>query len=563
MNVLRGKVMGFKGSFIKPIAQGLLLLGATLGLSNQAVSSQPDHSYVVSVRNYQGEKLCNGVYIGGNQVMLYSGCETSPFPWLTIPPGDGDIPIGIGDITITPSPIGFTSLISLSTVPLAPMAAMDVLTTPIDYSDDEYPITFGGLNSPTQVVFTDENGIELPPSIIKRRVKNPYTGAQTVVALRTVPEGVRALPLASLEQIEILESQDGYPVQIISRDASGQIDIENRELLDYSHCQTTWPFFVEGVVTKQDPLRRNICLSNTSPTCWLPSQDVITYGAPIVATLENGNNIVVGHKTSSCQKYPSASDHQRWANLMDLKAQGLQVAMAYDLGERDKLERPKLDITFFNESADQSFDISNVQLFLADGFELQRNNCDMLEPGDSCTAKLKVDVSDSVMLKDMLTLTVNDREAGIYTAVQGIAYRFIKGDKEALWEMNGWKKKGLFRSGVYTNPEISSSPRMKRTRNIIDPKSMTIVYRLSGDSIYGAAVHVLKQEMFNTTTIYGLISVSNNLPGTNGEWVSKTIDVPVPGSYSIEINRMAYPVDEADEFNLEIAKICFGDNCQQ
>ncbi len=552
MNALRGKDMGFKRSFIKPIAQGLLLLGASLGLSTQALSSEQDHSYLVSVQDYQGEKLCSGVYIGGNQIMLNSSCENSSSPWLGVPSGGTGLSIDSGG-----------AIISQPTIGLASLEPGDLSEVPIDYSDDEYPFMINGPGTPSQIIFTNKDGLELSPALIKRRVKNPYSGAQTIVAIRTVPEGIRALPLASLEQIEILESQDGYPVQIISRDASGQIDIENRELVAYSNCQSSWslPILVEA--SQQDPLRRNICLSNTSPTCWLPSQDVITYGSPIVASLADGNNVVVGHKVSSCQKYPSASDHQRWANLMDLKAQGLQVAMAYDLGERDKLERPKLEITFFNESADQSFDISNVQLLFAGGFELLSNNCEMLEPSDSCSAKLKVDVSDSISLKDMITLTVNNQQAGIYAAVQGIAHRFINGDMDVLWKMNGWKKKGFFRSGVYTNPDISPSPSMKRTRNIIDPKSMTIVYRLSGDSVHGGFVHLMKQEMYNTTSLLLLNSVSTNLPGTNGEWVTKTIDISVPGSYSVEINRMLYLTTEADEFDMEIAKICFGDDCQQ
>ncbi len=569
--------MSLKRSLIKPMVNGLLLLGASLGLSAQAVSSEPDHSYVVSVQDFQGVKLCNGVYIGGNQIMLYSGCQTSSFPGVGIPLEGGVLPISSGDPIVNQGLIGSVSIptstpdaisnsmsssASLTPASSLPIGLGDILSTPFDYSDDEYPYMINGTGMPSHIVFTDKNGVELPAVSIKRRVKNPYTGAQVIVAIRTVPEGVRALSLASLEQLESLENLDGYPVQIVSRDASGQLDIEERELVAYSNCQSSFPFPFEDIATAPDPLRRQICLSLDNPFCGFSGQDNTTYGAPIVARLDNGNDVVVGYKSSSCQQYPSASDHQRWANLMDVKSQGLQVAMAYDLGERDKLERPKLDITFFNESADQSFELSNVQLLLSNGFELISNSCNTLEPGESCKAKLNVDVSDSVSLKNMLTLTVNDKPAGVYAAVQGIAHRFIKGDMGILWKMNGWKKKGFFGSGVYTNADISRSPSMKRTRNLINPKSMTVVYRLTGDSTHGGFVHLMKQEMNNTSVLYMLNSVSTNLPGTDGHWVTKTIEIPVPGSYSVEINRMLYPVNEADEFDMEIARICFGDDCQ-
>jgi hypothetical protein len=582
------------GNLVKPITSGLLLLGAVISSSahSQEAVAEPDYSYVVNVQDYNGQDLCNGVYLGGNVVMLHSGCETNSFPFpIPIEPGQPPIDITPGDgtpIDLDGTPIQVNQAtvngVTLSAKEIAAAYASEgfvsntsaslMLIDPgapdFDYSDDEYGFSIIGPGQPSQVIFTDRNGVQHPAVRIKRRMANPYNNARDLVAVETVPDDVSNIALASLDQIEAMETQDEYPLTLVTRGIDGKVTTESRHLANYEECNS-FPFPLPIDQDAQDPLNRNVCIKGAPIFCGigLPggSSPAIEpeLGAPFIGQLASGESVVVAQRTASCDRYPAASNHQHWANTTHFKTLGLQTAVAYDLGERDVLERPYLNVLINNESADQKFDVFNAALFKDDGFDIVSNSCGTLEPGDSCVIKLRADVSDAVSMKNLLTLEVNGENAGIYTKVDGVAHRFVKGDQGALWKMKGWKVAGfgLFGKSIYTNAEITRSPSITRTRYEVNPESVTITYKLEGQSTFGAALFTARQQMGATGMTGFLNSGLYTLPGTDGEWVTKTFDLPEPGAYSISVTRFIYPVNEADEFDMSIKEICFGNECSQ
>lgn len=566
--------MLLNGNIAKPIAGGLLLLGTIFhpSVSAQNAVTEPDYSYVVTIQDYYGKSLCNGAYVGGNQVLLYDNCRVDliPFP---LPLGSEANPVEVNGEPVQVNQTLVEGMqVSADLMGSNASASASMMIDPgapdFDYSDDEYSFYLAAPGYPYKVVFTDREGVSQEPVQIKRWVGNPYNGSRAMVAVNTVPDNVSSITVASLDQIEQMETQEQYPLILVSRDLDGQITEEKRRLEPFENCST---FPIPIVVSEQDALNRNVCIKGAPVSCGItlpgdPNAPVDeTLGASFIAQLENGDSVLVAQRTPSCDIHPAASNHKRWVGTSHFKSLGLQMAVAYDLGERDAIERPLVNVKLYNESAEQKFDVSDIEFLREDGFNVIGSNCSTLEPGDGCVIKVSANTSDAVTVKNQLMLNINGEDAGIYTNVDGIAHRLLKGDPGSLWKMKGWKTSsfGLFGQSIYTNAQITKNPLIERTRNVLNPSSITVNYKMEGDSQLGASLAVTREQMGATHQVFNLLGGDTyTLPGTNGEWVTKTFDINQPGAYSVSIGRFIYITSEEDEFDMAIKSICFDNECE-
>lgn len=569
--------MSLLRSVIKPIASGMLILGSTAAMHSNA--DEPDYSYLVSVQGSQGQQLCNGVYVGDNRVLYSQDCgyggmiisgPTTPVPLTTVTTQGqldlsalSDDDVIINGVKVSPAD------------PSIVIEPSDTVLTPAQLPSDTDGLNGGSFNGddltinptpsplppifqhrPHQVVFTAENGIEHPPVLITKKYQHPYSGREILAEVVSVPDNITPIALASNKLIDEYESTSTeLAVQIVSRTKEGNIGIDERVLKAPEHCAP--PIEIPGV-NYSDPLARKLCLEDNGQMCVIDLENQ-NLGAPVVVKTSDGKPLMLGQKITDCNSSAAVSNYLSWINLVKHKQEGLSVAAAYDLGERDVIERPQINITISNLSNEKSFDVFNPELFLAEGFSIQSSNCVTLLPGEQCTISMDADISGGLSYNDILNFNVNEQTAGTYVSVKGVSHTFIKGDSGTLWKMQGWKKSGFgFGGTIKAVGDSYDWAYVKRTRTVVDPKSVTITYKSSVYNLFDALeLHIQRVGLRSSVNYAQKI----RLKGTVGEWETVAFPIDEPGTYNFMILKSEMSPLTGGVFDAEISSICFGEDC--
>ncbi|GAA3930571.1 hypothetical protein [Litoribacillus peritrichatus] len=507
---------------VEPFAIGLVMLGS-VGLVQ---AQENNHTYLVSVQDSTGEHLCNGSYIGDNQILMSPDCrdQTTYFPTPIPIPSQNTASIDGNNITPTPVPI---------------------------------PIPLPGI--PTQVSFNLPDGSQSLPQQINQTKTHPYSGDQLIAVVDDIPEGLESLTLASDELIKKLENNGQVEVTVVGRYYNTTIDEIGEKAFRVGSADEC-PTFTS------DPLAKRLCLIDTEdtpfPTCTLDPTNKST-GAPVV--YDSGNDkFLLGYKKKTtnfledCNHWAASSRYLNWLNLTDAKQAGLSIATAYDLGERPINERTNVSITIQNQSDEQSFDISNPGFVLGSYYTVSRNNCQTLQPGDSCEIKVYGKPVVPIKQEDLLTFDINGETAGTYVVSSSIANHYIRSDRQSRWSMKGWSKSGndIF-GNISFKSTITKQPALIRDKHVVDPKSISITYRATGTNQWLMTVGMTRMGLFGDA---GVLTPVNMLPGTGDQWVTKTFEVLEPGTYQASISQGSNILGStAEPFGIEISDICFND----
>ena len=562
------------------LTSGLLMLGSVGVTQAQADES---YSYLVSVQDYTGEHLCNGSYIGGNQILFSPDCQSYnliPFP-INSPPASGPLALDNSSVVIdgvatTSMPDVEPGVYSSSTSTLSsatlPDTGLIINGVPINSLPDGgiiggSPIDGGVIipgpfpipNYPVQVVFNLADGTQSVSYPISQRMTHPFSGDDLIATVNSVPEGVEALTLASDALLDKLEAGQDIEVKVVGRyysDYTGEIGSKVFNIAPVSECQNL----------TDNPLARRLCLvaqvSDPFPSCTIDVANKST-GAPIV--YEAGSEtILLGYKkrttnfVEDCNNWAAVSQYIPWKNLMDAKQSGLSVATAYDLGERPLREPTKLTVTFTNHSADQKFDIFNAGFVKGDHFRVSSSTCHTLLPSEDCTVSVYAKPQATIKYEDLLTFEVNGEVAGSYVVASAVGQHMFKGDRDSRWEMRGWVKSHNSYSGsVIADGNIMQQPTLKRNKYVLNPNNITVTYRAAGTNDWLMFLNVNRKGLFGDGP--SLIPVQT-LSGTDNEWVTKTFEIEGPGTYEASITRgFTFNNQLNNEFSVEISSICFND----
>ena len=560
------------------LTSGLLMLGS-LGVTY--AQADESYSYLVSVQDSTGEHLCNGSYIGGNQVLFSPDCRSynlTPFPI-----GSSSTPTSLDSSSVVIDGVATvnmpniapgvyssnTSNFSASTLSDAGLVINGV---PIDSIPDGgiiggtpidggviIPSPFPIPNYPVQVVFNLADGTQSASYPISQRMTHPFSGDDIIATVNTVPEGVETLTLASDALLDKLESGQDMEVKVVGRyytDYTGEIGSKMFNIAPISECQNL----------TNNPLARRLCLvahlSDPFPNCTIDVANKST-GAPVV--YEAGSEkFLLGYKRrttnfiESCDNWAAISQYTPWKNLMDAKQAGLSVATAYDLGERPLIARTKLNVTFTNHSADQKFDIFNADFVKGDHFSMSGNTCHTLLPSEECTIEVFANPQDPIKYEDLLSFEINGNAAGSYVVASAVGQHMFKGDRSSLWEIRGWvKNKKRFSGSIIADYEVMEQLTLKRNKYVVNPKNVSVTYRANGIDDWLMLLYINRKGLFGDGPSLAPV---NTLAGTDNEWVTKTFEIEEPGTYEASISRGLFFNNQLDtEFNVEISNICFND----
>ena len=516
-------------NMFSPLATGLILFGS---LSLNTVQAQEQHTYLVSVQDANQEHLCNGSYIGNNQILFSPDCRQ--------------------DVIISPIPTtNSDSNIRDSFV----INEQDMTNPEQAINSTPFPLP----SYPIYASFTLPDGTQSSARRILSTQTHPYTGHQLIATVFNVPDGIEALTLANDDLINKLEAQGNIKVEVVGRYYSNN-----------SNDITVKPFTLNSAETCTDlndaPLSRRLCLTpvpvDPFPSCTIDVSNKST-GAPIVYSSENGK-VLLGYKKKSldfrvsCNHWASTSQYTNWLALSNAKQQGLSIATAYDLGERPLTEPHKLTVTIENQSNNQKFDINNAQFQVGEHFSVKYNSCETLEPGESCNIFVYGRPDKPVTYEDMLTMNINGEIAGTYVVAKSIGKARIRDDHTSPWNMKGWTQatNSLFGSVVFTGT-LLDQPSLERSKYLVNPKNVTITYRASGDNQWLMFLQISRQGLFGDGP--SLLPV-NTLKGTNDQWVTQTFEITEPGTYKASITRGFSFFPEGDvPVDIEISSICFND----
>jgi archaellum component FlaF (FlaF/FlaG flagellin family) len=513
---------------IEPLAVGLLMLGSL----NLAHAQEDNYAYLVSIQDSTGEHLCNGSYIGDNQVLMSPNCRN--------------------ESRVLPMPIPSSSD---SAMP-EKATSLEGTTAPIQ-SDDLIPIPLPGY--PTHVAFTLPDGSQTSPHPISRTLTHAYSGDQIIAMVSTVPEGVESLTLAPEELISKLERAGNIDVNAVGRyfdTTTDDITVKTLRVAPAENC----PSFVSH------PLAKRLCLikqvDDPFPSCTIDVSNKST-GVPIVYD-SGSQKYLLGYKRKNtnfvegCEYWAASSRYINWLNLTHAKQEGLSIATAYDLGSRPFGELTNVDITLQNQSADQHFNISKPDFLLGDYFSVINNNCHTLNPGDSCEIKVYGKPIVPIKQEDMLTFAINGKSSGTYFVTDTEAEYKLRGDSQSHWNAQGWSQSGNYDEASITfKSAYVEMPTLIRDKYLIDPKSVTVTYRATGNNQWLMGINMRRMGLHGDGMA---ITPLNVLPGTNNQWVTKTFDVTDPGTYQVSINRgLSLFNFQTEEFSVEISDICFND----
>ncbi|MFY0641873.1 MAG: hypothetical protein JXR16_12555 [Bermanella sp.] len=529
-----------------PFAAGLMLLGS---LSLTTVQAQENHTYLVSVQDSNNEHLCNGSYIGNNQILFSPDCRNQNviFP---IPAPSSNPPSPLEDQAVI---INGTVFPAGSNIEPGAYESSGELTPNIN----SFPIPIPGY--PVQIVFTLPDGSQSQGEPITMTKTHPYTGDQLIATVNHTPNGIEALTLADNDLIDKLENSGDVKVDVVGRyydTNSNNINVKTFVISPSTSCSNF----------HSAPLSRRLCLTPTaippSPICSIDVSNKST-GAPIVyATSEK--KFLLGYKKknmnyiTSCDHWASASQYTNWLTLSNAKQKGLSIATAYDLGEHPLIAPHKLTVVAINQSDDQKFDLSNAQFQIGNHFNIKQNSCDTLLPGESCAISIYGQPNKPIAYEDMLTMNINGEMAGTYVVAKSIAKQLIRDDYSSIWSMRGWTKSGNgLIGGVSFDGTLADKPTLERSKYLVNPKNVTITYRASGDSQWLMFLHITRQGLFGDGPT---LIPTNALSGTNDQWVTKTFDITEPGTYKASITKGFTFIGQPNVlFNAEISSICFND----
>lgn len=513
---------------IEPLAVGLVMLGSL----NLAHAQEDNYAYLVSIQDSTGEHLCNGSYIGDNQVLMSPNCRN--------------------ESRVLPMPIPSSSDSAMS----EKATSFEGTTAPIQ-SDDLIPIPLPGY--PTHVAFTLPDGSQTSPHPISRTLTHAFSGDQIIAMVSNVPEGVESLTLAPEELISKLERAGNIDVNAVGRyfdTATDDITVKTLRVAPAEDC----PSFVNH------PLAKRLCLikqvDDPFPSCTIDVSNKST-GAPIVYD-SGSQKYLLGYKRKNtnfvegCQYWAASSRYINWLNLTHAKQQGLSIATAYDLGSHPLAEKTNVSITLQNQSTDQRFDISKPDFLLGDYFNVIHNDCQTLNPGDSCEIQVYGKPIVPIKQEDLLTLGINGKPSGTYLVSNATADYQLRGDHQSQWNAQGWSQAGNNPYGHITfKSTYVEMPTLIRNKYLMDPKSVTVTYRATGSNQWLMSLNMRRMGLHGDGMV---LAPSYSLPGTGNQWVTKTFDIYEPGAYQASINRgLSLFNSQSEPFSVEISDICFDD----
>ena len=265
------------------------------------------------MQDSNGEHLCNGSYIGENQILFSPDCQNNniifPFP-SSSPPSLSSLDsssvvingVPMGDMqNIEPGVYSSSTPNTDSTqlsdgtlvingVPISPASGDDIIPILGD-GGIIIPSPFPTPNYPVQVAFNLADGTQSAGYPIIKRMTHPFSGDDLIAEVSEVPNGVEALTLASDALLDKLESGQNIEVNVVGRyysNSSEEIGVKTFTIAPITQCPTL----------SNDPLVRRLCLLDPTtspfPTCELDFSNQSS-GAPIV--YQTGNEkFLLGYK---------------------------------------------------------------------------------------------------------------------------------------------------------------------------------------------------------------------------------------------------------------------------
>ncbi|MGR6874756.1 hypothetical protein ACU6U9_21270 [Pseudomonas sp. HK3] len=274
-----------------PFTASLMLIGA---LSLNTVQAEEHYTYLVSVQDSNDQHLCNGSYIGNNQILFSPDCQSQsiifPPPFLNTAPVTDQSVIVNGSVMSENTKLepgvyntsGMSARSNLSANGTLFINNAEVSTTEyasdFNPSDDLFPIPIPIPGFPVKIVFTLPDGTQSEGESIVTTQSHPYTGHQLIATVNEVPDGIEALTLANSDLINKLENAGDV-----------KVDVAGRYYDNGSNDITVKTFIVSPVESctgmKNTPLSRQLCLTNVPnspvPICSIDASNRST-GAPIV-----------------------------------------------------------------------------------------------------------------------------------------------------------------------------------------------------------------------------------------------------------------------------------------
>ncbi len=593
---------------LKSLAASLLLLTPLTGQAESNVS------FLVSLQDAQGNHVCNGSYIGNNQILTHSYCSYGilgePISPSNTPPNSislGPIPLSGTNIiasTAPPSGIGLDGLDSgdlfingvlitaASSVAASELNSSDFLVngfpitgTSLDVTSDVkndliingVPVDTGNiildgglstgtpgldfplasvLGSPVQAVFLLADGNSLPIPLTARVQINQVLRHRHPMNGSDAIFMVDAVPAG----VEALLLADEQLTAELLQDTDRIFTLTGRYVDIYSSDVSSQSYVAQDSAncnnTNQSEYQQTLCLAPVDgDVC---STMMAAAGSPMYTLLDDGSKAMVAMQGySGCGHFPASSRIKGWANSLALKEKGLTLAVAYDMGDRKINARHGLPIKLVNESSDQVFDITNLRLDKGQVFTVRKNRCGTLLPGDACTIRVKANAPQAQLYLDQLKFSSQGNEAGVYLAIGGFEDRHIDGDRRSSWHIEGWTNNGPGGS-LYTSAASTRYPSMSRNTPIAGPTKIHVTYRADGDAevdyngnVIGSLTVSTHQKTLGASPDYFLAVPF--LPATNGAWVTETIEITEPGIHSLYIQRG--PTME----EIEISNICIGE----
>ena len=507
IRVKRGFNMRYKALHI--ISVFLFTLLPTINVS---ASDQNSPSWLVSVQYISGEHVCNGSYVGNHLILVSDRClETITLPPITLPPIT---------LPINPQPI-----------PIYPT------------NGDVDKSTINDTLTGKTATFYTKDGIAHTANIVAT-YNHPHTGSNILYRVDTVPENVEALTVASSKQIRNLPidtnlTMTGWNLDILENEVSSR----HYRLLDPSLCDVT-----------ANPFNDKLCLEPVETDCIMNNG---SQGAPIVATLANGQHIQVGIKDlENCGLGTQiATGHlRRWINTIALQNKGLSIATAYEFPEQSTGKTSKLRLRIDNNS-NENMSFSQIKFLSGQVMHLERHNCHHLRPGNTCYLSVKSQLNDPIPTQDELQITTNQTEFSVMLLASATARHYIRGDNNSKWLIKGWRP---YNSGaghsLYTDVGLAESRILQRENYIVGPNTLTLRYR-TPEFNFGVLGIYITNKSINSSDIN--LSGFRIFNGTNGQWQELEIPIPDPGSYHVSFSPFVFPSGASESF-IEIDSICFG-----
>ena len=551
----KGSIMNLSVRKINALSLGLFLLLPINAQANES-PSETNTAFLVSIQDDKGNHLCNGSYIGNNQILSQGSCHyASPISPVAPPPIDPIIISPPIDPIITPIPIdpitGSPIISATENLTLddtwSDQLGSGVLTGSIDDSLSCPGTGIGYFTTPFQAVFLlpDGNSEPIPLSTVETvRYQHPISTSDSIYIVDSVPEEAIAIKLASKIQIDELLENNTTKFSLIGKYvnwSSSEIAIKDYQAQPPSLCDTPY----------QNEYAPTLCLKPIEIDECFQKQGVI--GAAILATTNDGQQLLVGMKKdiTDHKGFTNISRVTDWSNLLALKKQGLSVATAYEVGRQAIHTRNKLTLKIKNNSDEKIFTLDSFKIDKRQVFTLNKNNCGTLMPGDACSVVIKSKIHHPLIYTDKLVFNSNQGNSAIFLGVDGYSDQPIEGSRKSIWHITGWKKSNIGRQGgIYTNDSFSSRAIIELNTYMTGPNTVHITYKTVDDKpdalILFSGRRSLDYGMYGYTTL-------KSIPGTNGHWITEEINIDEPGTHSLTIMRGSGLTPGAD---VEISDIC-------